>query len=62
MHWNQIHGLICIVIVSAALTLLSGQMDAADYEIHHNPRDYVLEKFQSHDLVLLVQIGTLFQC
>jgi len=53
MLWNNIHGLIFIVIFSAAITLLSGQMDAADYEIHHNPKEYVLHKFQSHDLVML---------
>lgn len=53
---NHIHGLIRIVIVSAAITLLSGQVDAADHEIHHNPKDYVLDKLRSHDLVML---GTL---
>ena len=50
---NKIHGLIFIVIVSAALPFLSGPIDAADYEIHHNPKEYVLDKFQSHDLLML---------
>jgi len=50
---NRIHGLPFIVILSAALTLLSGQIDAADYRIHNNSQEYVLGKFQSHDLVML---------
>jgi len=50
---NKIHGIIFIVILVAAITLLSGPIDAADYTIHHNPRDYVLSKLQSHDLVML---------
>jgi hypothetical protein len=50
---NNIHGIIIIAIVSAAFTLVSGPIDAADYKIHHNPKQYVLDKFQSHGLVLL---------
>ncbi len=53
MFRNNIHGIFRIVIVSAAFTLLSGPIEAADYTIHYNPKGYVLDKFQSHDLVLL---------
>jgi len=50
---NNIHGITIIAIVSAALTLLSGQIDDTDYDIHHNPKKYVFNKFQSNDLVML---------
>ena len=50
---NKIHGLPLIVILSAALSLQSGPIDAADYRIHNNPKEYVLDKFQSYDLVML---------
>ncbi len=50
---NNIHGLPFIVILSAALTLPSGPVEAANYKILHNPKPYVLGKRQSHDLVLL---------
>ena len=53
MHWNIIHGIIFIVILSAAFALQSVPIDADDFEIHHNPHDYVFDKLQSHDLVLL---------
>ena len=50
---NNIHGIIFIAIVSAALTAQSGPIEADDYRIHYNPQGYVLDKFQSYDLVLL---------
>jgi len=50
---NNIHGIIFTAIVSAALTLPSGPIYAAYYIIHHNPIEYVLNKLQSHDLVML---------
>lgn len=50
---NKIHGIIFIAIVSAALSLQTGQIEAADYRIHNNPQEYVIDKFQSHDLVFL---------
>lgn len=53
MHRNNIHGLPFIAILSAALFLQSGPIEAADYKIHHNSKEYVLGKFQSHDLIML---------
>ena len=53
MSRNQIHGIIFIVIISAASILQNGPIEAAKYTIHHNPKEYVLDKFQSHDLVML---------
>ena len=50
---NKIHGIIFITIVSAVLSLKTGLIDAADYRIHHNPQEYVIDKFQSNDLVFL---------
>jgi hypothetical protein len=53
MHWNIIHGTILIVILFAAFAFKSGPIEAAKLTIHHNPKDYVLDKLQSHDLVML---------
>jgi hypothetical protein len=49
----MIHGTILIVILFAAFALKSGPIEAAQYKIHNNPKDYVLNKLQSHDLVML---------
>ena len=50
---NKIHGLIITVLVAAAFNLQSGPIDSAYYRIHHNPKEYVPDKFQSHDLIML---------
>ena len=53
MFRNKIHGIIFIIVVSATLTLQSGPGEAAGYTIHQNSKEYVLGKFQSHELVML---------
>jgi len=42
-----------IIIAFGALILTSGLKGVADYKIHNNPKEYVLERFESHDVVLL---------
>lgn len=53
MFRNQIHGLMFFIIVSAAFAHRSGPIDAADYKIDKNPKKYVLDQFESHDVDLL---------
>jgi hypothetical protein len=53
MLQNKIHGLIIIVIVFATLSLLSGSVHTAVHNIHKNPRRYILDRLESHDVVLL---------
>ena len=42
-----------LFILASLILMVSYDLFASDFPIHHNPQSYVLTKFQSHDLILL---------